>query len=77
MSHGQLPDTNNPDSGFRGELQTTFTWDNSNPNYQAFVGDYDGDRVADVALRNPSSGTFYVRYGPTFQNQTTFTWDKG
>ena len=31
----------------------------------------------DVGLRNPQTGTFYARYGPTFTNQTAFTWDRG
>ena len=30
------------------------------------MGDFNGDKVVDVGLRNPASGMFLARYGPTF-----------
>jgi surface antigen len=43
--------------------------------YQSFAGDYNGDGVADIALRNRANGWFYVRFGPAFTSQTAFQWD--
>ncbi len=39
------------------------------------MGDFNCDVVVDDGLRNPTSGTFYARYGPSFTAQTAFTWD--
>ena len=45
------------------------------PSRISFAGDFNGDNTADVGLRDPQSGWFYLRYGPGFTNQTAFQWD--
>jgi hypothetical protein len=47
------------------------------PRYQPFAGDFNGDGFDDIGLRRVSSGTFYIRQGPDFDVQISFTWAGG
>ena len=49
------------------------------PRYQPFAGDFNGDGIDDIGLRRVATGTFYIRYGPApaFDTQVTHTWAGG
>jgi hypothetical protein len=47
------------------------------PNYQAFAGDFNGDGVGDIGLRNVDNGNFFIKHGPDFSDQVMYTWAAG
>jgi hypothetical protein len=56
--------------------QTTYQWA-PGANYQAFVGDFNGDGVADIGLRDANNGIFYIKHGPDYGDQVTYQWAPG
>jgi hypothetical protein len=55
-------------------------WSSSEPagsNYQAFAGDFNGDGIGDIGLRNVANGNFYIKHGPGFNDQVVYTWAAG
>jgi surface antigen len=46
-------------------------------NYQAFAADFDGDGIVDIGMRNASDGTFFIKHGPGFNDQTSYAWAAG
>ncbi len=44
---------------------------------QVVAADFDGDGMGDVGLRNPGTGLFTLRHGPSFGNQVTYPWARG
>src|SRR5450759_4292850 len=45
--------------------------------YQPFVADFNGDGIADIGLRDADNGTFYIKHGPSFNDQITYRWAPG
>ena len=44
---------------------------------QVVAADFNGDGLGDVGFRNPDSGLFTLRYGPSFGTQVTYPWTAG
>ena len=40
-------------------------------------GDFNGDGVADIGLRDADNGVFYIKHGPSFNDQVTYAWAPG
>ncbi|PQV64351.1 Repeat domain-containing protein [Abditibacterium utsteinense] len=52
----------------------------SGSNYQCFVGDFNGDGMTDVGMRDSNNGTWYFRQASapyTYNSQFTFNWTAG
>jgi cell wall-associated NlpC family hydrolase len=45
--------------------------------YQAFVGDFNGDGVPDIGLRDANTGIWFFKRGPGYNDQTTYQWAAG
>jgi surface antigen len=48
-----------------------------NPNYEPFAGDFNDDGIGDIGLRNVTNGNFFIKHGPTFNDQLVYTWAPG
>jgi hypothetical protein len=46
-------------------------------NYQPFSGDFNGDGMDDIGIRNVTTGVYYIRYSPDFATQTRYDWSPG
>ncbi|BCM89261.1 hypothetical protein IAD21_01106 [Abditibacteriota bacterium] len=52
----------------------------SGPHYQPFVGDFNGDGITDIGMRDPNNGVWYIRQASSAFNYTTqytFNWTTG
>jgi len=49
----------------------------SGGHYQPFAGDFNGDGVADIGMRDSSNGVFFIKHGPGFNDQVTYAWAPG
>jgi hypothetical protein len=49
----------------------------STEHYRPFTADFNGDDLADIGLRDPTNGIFYIRFGPNFDTQTAYGWATG
>jgi surface antigen len=46
-------------------------------NYQPFTGDFNGDGIGDIGLRDVSDGNFFIKHGPSFGDQVVYSWAAG
>ena len=49
----------------------------SAPNYEPFAGDFNGDGIGDIGLRDVADGNFFIKHGPSFNDQIVYHWAAG
>jgi surface antigen len=47
------------------------------PHYHPLAGDFNGDGVTDVGLKDDNNGVFYFKFGPSYTAQTAYQWAPG
>lgn len=45
--------------------------------YQPYAADFNGDRRADIGLRDANTGKFFIKHGPNFDDQIDYQWAAG
>ena len=56
--------------------QVDYQWA-AGANYQVFAGDFDGDSIGDIGLRDIDNGIFFIKHGTGFADQVDYQWAAG
>jgi hypothetical protein len=68
--------------GLAGQLGLTITparasTSTAGTNYQPFAADFNGDHLAVIGMRDTATGIFFVKHGPIFGDQISYSWGDG